>query len=80
MGSASNSAGMRGSGATYNPAVLAVLKSRYPDEPAACRRYNGAGPAAELYAVDVMQMRRWSAAVAQPMSEGQAPTNETSVA
>jgi hypothetical protein len=46
----------------------------------AVRRYNGAGPAAELYAVDVMQMRRWSAAVAQPTSEGQAQTNETSVA
>jgi hypothetical protein len=44
------------------------------------RRYNGAAPAAELYAVDVMQMRRWSAAVAQPTSEGQAQTNETSVA
>jgi hypothetical protein len=30
----------------------------------AVRRYNGAGSAAELYAVNVMQMRKWSAAAA----------------
>jgi peptidoglycan hydrolase-like protein with peptidoglycan-binding domain len=32
----------------------------------AIRRYNGAGPAAELYAVNVIQMRDWSAAAAGP--------------
>jgi peptidoglycan hydrolase-like protein with peptidoglycan-binding domain len=32
----------------------------------AVRRYNGAGPAAETYAVNVMQMRDWSATAAAP--------------
>jgi peptidoglycan hydrolase-like protein with peptidoglycan-binding domain len=34
----------------------------------AVRRYNGAGDAAELYAVNVMQMREWSAAGAAPLA------------
>ena len=34
----------------------------------AIRRYNGAGPAAELYAVHVLQMRDWSAAGAAPLA------------
>ncbi len=34
----------------------------------AIRRYNGAGPAAEMYAVNVLQMRDWSAAGAAPLA------------
>lgn len=34
----------------------------------AVRRYNGAGPAAETYAANVMQMRDWRATAAAPLA------------
>jgi hypothetical protein len=34
----------------------------------AIRRYNGAGPAAELYAANVIQMREWSGTAAAPLA------------